>query len=152
MVTCRVAYCCESLQSCVLEGFFFTTGRSCTLPGTHSGYGPGDQGAYNSFYRDTVNFLDEKYNAKLYKKYRADALIVHFHGPKPHQYMEQLMEGECSFSTLPSLCKDGLGGFCTYLVDDHYFGNIPALQKTAEAHCEKWWTKKKRTLWGHIRG
>merc|ERR1719231_355870 len=57
------------------------------------GYGPGDQGAYNSFYRDTVNFLDEKYNAKLYKKYRSDALIVHFHGPKPHQYMEELKEG-----------------------------------------------------------
>ena len=99
-----------------------------------------------------MSFLDEKYNAKLYKKYRADALIVHFHGPKPHQYMEQLMEGECSFTTLPSLCKDGLGGFCAYLVDDHYFGNIPDLQKSAESHCEKWMVKEKADLVGTYQG
>jgi hypothetical protein len=110
------------------------------------GYGPGDQGAYNQQYHETINFLDEKYNAKLYKKYRDDAVIVHFHGPKPQQYVEQLEHDTCSFHTLPSLCVTGMDGFCNYAVKDGYMDDDPVIwQASVKKSCEiKVWNKTRR--------
>lgn len=100
------------------------------------GFGPGDQGAYNAFYERSVNLLSEKFNGKTYKPYDKATTIVHFHGPKPQHYVEQLSTQTCSFHTLPSLCETGLAGFCEYAIKDGYFSDAPALQASAERDCK----------------
>ena len=52
---------------------------------------PSDQGAYLSFYHDTVEFLSPKFNRKPYipmGRQPNNPFIFHFHGPKPHQYLQ----------------------------------------------------------------
>lgn len=78
-------------------------------------YGPGDQGAYNKFYeKDLKPFkLSQDFNAKPYHTFRPSAKIIHFHGPKIHDYLSYLQDGSCRFGTM---CKKGVikGAVCYY--------------------------------------
>eukprot|EP01026_Neomeris_dumetosa_P039486 TRINITY_DN323_c0_g1_i9.p3 TRINITY_DN323_c0_g1~~TRINITY_DN323_c0_g1_i9.p3 ORF type:complete len:160 (-),score=6.62 TRINITY_DN323_c0_g1_i9:14-493(-) len=82
-----------------------------------SGYGPGDQGALNQFYEITVRqwLLPQKYNAKPYKQFDEDTVIVHFHGPKPHDYYQFGVTGQCR-PIFEQLCRMAMvSGMCQYV-------------------------------------
>ena len=65
---------------------------------------PSDQGAYLFFYEDTKQFLDTKFNAKPYYKGTTEAgdtsspapKVLHFHGPKPHDYVGNWLGIPCN--------------------------------------------------------
>ena len=51
-------------------------------------YGPQDQGAYNQFYQDRFEVRTQPlFNWKPYWGYHAKASLIHFHGPKPSEYL-----------------------------------------------------------------
>eukprot|EP00908_Phaeocystis_cordata_P014041 Transcript_25147.p1 GENE.Transcript_25147~~Transcript_25147.p1 ORF type:complete len:1461 (-),score=286.79 Transcript_25147:2270-6652(-) len=51
-------------------------------------YGPQDQGAYNAFYQGRFEVrTDPLFNWKPYWGFNALAGLVHFHGPKPYEYL-----------------------------------------------------------------
>lgn len=82
-----------------------------------AGYGPGDQGAYNQFYEESVKeaMLTQQFNAKPYHAYSTAAYIMHFHGPKPHEYLTFSRNGTCTFGPM---CKDGIdNSFCDYALE-----------------------------------
>jgi hypothetical protein len=55
------------------------------------------------------------FNAKPYHAPNPDASIVHFHGPKPHDYVSFLMSGKCEFG---DMCQNGLmNAFCLYYLE-----------------------------------
>ena len=57
--------------------------------------GPGDQGAYNDFYQGLFEVKAwPRFNWKPYWDFREEAQIIHFHGPKPHQYAEWVRDGK----------------------------------------------------------
>jgi lipopolysaccharide biosynthesis glycosyltransferase len=71
---------------------------------------PSDQGAYLSYYKDSVTFLDTKFNFKPYwyvsdEEYH-ESLIIHFHGAKPHDYLMYIMGEQCD-DAIQKLCEDG---------------------------------------------
>lgn len=78
-------------------------------------YGPGDQGAYNRYYAQTLkpNKLSQDFNAKPYHSFNAHAKIVHFHGPKVQDYEMYIRTGSCRFG---DMCKHGIakGSACQY--------------------------------------
>lgn len=73
---------------------------------------PSDQGAYLDFYRNDVQFLDYHFNLKPYFPIASihwdRTRIVHFHGPKPHDYIEFMLGGECN-PAYNFLCKKSFG-------------------------------------------
>jgi len=73
----------------------------------HGPFGPGDQGALNEYYRSSLNYSKfwDDMNVKPYKSWRETARIVHFHGPKPHDYLEYMQNGHCRFN---KMCSRGL--------------------------------------------
>ena len=82
-------------------------------------YGPGDQGAYNMFYEGEIRRqgpLPEVYNAKPYKKVLSDTRILHFQGPKIHDYTLWLKDGWCRFGLL---CKNILN-YCKSVDKMHF--------------------------------
>ena len=53
----------------------------------HGVYGPADQGAYNRFFAGYFDVhLEASWNWKPYWGHAANVSLVHFHGPKPHEY------------------------------------------------------------------
>ena len=53
----------------------------------HGVYGPVDQGAYNRFFAGRFDVhLEASWNWKPYWGHAANVSLVHFHGPKPHDY------------------------------------------------------------------
>jgi hypothetical protein len=53
----------------------------------HGVYGPADQGAYNRFFAGYFDVhLKASWNWKPYWGHAATVSLVHFHGPKPHEY------------------------------------------------------------------
>ena len=53
----------------------------------HGTYGPADQGAYNRFFAGRFDIhLEASWNWKPYWGHAANVSLVHFHGPKPHEY------------------------------------------------------------------
>lgn len=53
----------------------------------HGIYGPADQGAYNKFFAGRFDIhLEASWNWKPYWGHAANVSLVHFHGPKPHEY------------------------------------------------------------------
>ncbi|KXZ42749.1 hypothetical protein GPECTOR_120g416 [Gonium pectorale] len=77
-------------------------------------YGPADQGVLNKFYeRDLrARMLSQIFNAKPYNSFDPHAVIVHFHGPKPHEYINFLQNGQCEFK---NLCEKGfMTSLCKY--------------------------------------
>ncbi|KAG2445065.1 hypothetical protein HYH02_008932 [Chlamydomonas schloesseri] len=79
----------------------------------YPGYGPADQGIINKFYESDLRgrMLNQLFNAKPYSTFDASAYILHFHGPKPHEYAAYLNTGQCDFKGLcekafaMSLCR-----------------------------------------------
>ncbi|MEW5310172.1 MAG: hypothetical protein WDW38_001993 [Sanguina aurantia] len=77
-------------------------------------YGPADQGALNQFYEAELRaqMLPQAFNAKPYNDFIEDASILHFHGPKPHEYLKYLETGDCAFYYV---CEVGfLKNLCRY--------------------------------------
>ena len=68
---------------------------------------PSDQGAYLVFYHNQTSFLKRSFNMKPYWPVtRAEfnkSLVVHFHGPKPHEYLQFIMGKQCG-EALGNLC------------------------------------------------
>ena len=53
----------------------------------HGVYGPADQGAYNRFFAGYFDVhLEASWNWKPYWGHAANVSLVHFRGPKPHEY------------------------------------------------------------------
>jgi hypothetical protein len=82
------------------------------------------QGAYNQFYEKEVKHtkLPQLFNAKPYHEHQEDAYIVHFHGPKPHDYSEFFRTGDCAFQyhddteVVNTLCEFGVKrAYCLYI-------------------------------------
>ena len=73
--------------------------------GLHFGpYGPGDQGAYNEFY--SGKFVVHRwplFNWKPYWGFNARAKLVHFHGPKPDDYVVFRQSGVATHTALTVL-------------------------------------------------
>merc|ERR1719162_146278 len=62
-----------------------------------------DQGAYLTFYKKTIEFLSIDFNFKPYYNVThakaARAKIVHFHGPKPSDYIGHFSGLKCDAAT-----------------------------------------------------
>jgi hypothetical protein len=89
----------------------------------HEGYGPADQGALNEFFKKEMNqscTLSESFNTKPHKANNISTIphIIHFHGPKPHHYLEYLEKGTCgpftsiATSRAGNLCNGGIKFIC----------------------------------------
>ena len=81
------------------------------------GYGPGDQGAINQFYENSVVSakLGQEFNAKPYFSAQQSSYIVHFHGPKPADFLAFLETGTCTFG---EMCHTGVKqSFCFYALE-----------------------------------
>jgi len=94
--------------------------------GLHFGqYGPADQGAFNAFYKDEVHPkpLDQSFNARPHNPLIPYAAIVHYHGPKPADYLRYIQGGKCGSSPGESnfywLCENAFssGGLCSYVTE-----------------------------------
>eukprot|EP01026_Neomeris_dumetosa_P045397 TRINITY_DN3844_c0_g1_i11.p1 TRINITY_DN3844_c0_g1~~TRINITY_DN3844_c0_g1_i11.p1 ORF type:complete len:626 (-),score=26.44 TRINITY_DN3844_c0_g1_i11:480-2357(-) len=106
------------------------------------GYGPVDQGAYNQFYEDEVRAwkLPEAFNAKPYKEYNNNALIVHFHGPKPKDYLNLFVKGSCWFSK--SHCRYDRA-LCDYVIKDWYkYVEDVQLAQDLKSQCQNYLSNK----------
>lgn len=98
-------------------------------------YGPGDQGAINQFYEDSVKKakLSQQFNAKPYHEYDPSAYIVHFHGPKFNDYLTYAENGTCTFGPL---CKDGLDhAFCEYALEWVHFVQDEEIAQQVQVGC-----------------
>ncbi len=72
----------------------------CTTPYNITGTGPGDQGAYNQYYQSKFNVEPwPDFNWKPYWHFNPSALLIHFHGPKPADYLSS-WEGEVNSERL----------------------------------------------------
>ena len=90
---------------------------SCELYVLLHRYGPGDQGAINHFYEAAIkeHRLHWSFNTKPYHAWKSEAKIVHFHGPKPHEFLQYFESGDCPFQ---DYCQTGLvNGFCAYAME-----------------------------------
>lgn len=71
-----------------------------------------DQGPYLNFYGEEVQLLPRIFNFKPYWKFLTDKeqelgpFVVHFHGAKPHDYMNYIMAGGCD-ETKVGFCHNG---------------------------------------------
>lgn len=81
--------------------------------------GPVDQGAYNTFYKESLLSkppLDSRFQAcPLDPVFINNSLIIHFRGPKPHQYFKFQQVGTCTFQHEKHLCKRGIARLCEYI-------------------------------------
>ena len=68
---------------------------------------PSDQGAYLVFYQNYTSFLARSFNMKPYWPVTRHefnrSFVVHFHGPKPHEYLQFIMGKQCN-EALGNLC------------------------------------------------
>jgi len=86
----------------------FTFSEDSIARGLHFGvpYGPLDQGAYNKFYEG--RFQVERlplFNWKPYWGRCDNARIIHFHGPKPSEYLHYINHGNLNISKDCSISK-----------------------------------------------
>ncbi|KAG2499755.1 hypothetical protein HYH03_002687 [Edaphochlamys debaryana] len=80
----------------------------------YTNFGPADQGILNKFYESDLKsrMLSQAFNTKPYNPYDPGAFIVHFHGPKPHEFLSFLTTGKCDFFTV---CEAAfLNSLCAY--------------------------------------
>jgi hypothetical protein len=98
---------------------------------------PSDQGAYLVFYKDDTQFLSRLFNFKPYWKLDERefhrVFIVHFHGPKPHDYMRFIMGKGCN-QAVKDLCRAAitLPFICRSL---HYFARA-SRRVDEKSYCE----------------
>ncbi|GLC41858.1 hypothetical protein PLESTM_001258700 [Pleodorina starrii] len=80
-------------------------------------YGPADQGIINKFYEHDLRnqMLNQAFNTKPYNDFDPNSFLIHFHGPKPHEYLSYLDTGKCDFY---SVCEQGfLKSLCQYVME-----------------------------------
>eukprot|EP00798_Chlamydomonas_sp_ICE-L_P023584 gene23584-9112_t len=80
--------------------------------------GPGVVGAYLEFYGDSVtkDLLDKKFAAKPTDPINPAAAVVHFYGPKPHEYWDYIQSGVCPGHMDSTFCPRGLdNSLCNYM-------------------------------------
>eukprot|EP00316_Scyphosphaera_apsteinii_P023193 CAMPEP_0119303636 /NCGR_PEP_ID=MMETSP1333-20130426/5036_1 /TAXON_ID=418940 /ORGANISM="Scyphosphaera apsteinii, Strain RCC1455" /LENGTH=617 /DNA_ID=CAMNT_0007306367 /DNA_START=214 /DNA_END=2064 /DNA_ORIENTATION=- len=76
-------------------------------------YGPLDQGAFNAFYQGRFDVHHWPFfNWKPYWGYSARAKIVHFHGPKPREYLAHRMHKEGHLEGLDNPTMSGFFRSC----------------------------------------
>ena len=106
-------------------------------------FGPGDQGLLNMVYERelrSVGALDKAMNAKPYHAFSQNAAIVHFHGPKPTDYLAMVNSNKCNFG---KMCARGLqrGGACRYVLE--WIEYVPMSERgqfaALEAKCKPRW-------------
>ncbi|KAL7579096.1 hypothetical protein ACA910_019130 [Epithemia clementina (nom. ined.)] len=70
---------------------------------------PSDQGAYMEFYGPNVRFLSHYFNMKPYWHVSdiKPSYIIHFHGPKPKEYIEAIMAKPITTKSLEFLTNRG---------------------------------------------
>ena len=72
-------------------------------------HGPLDQGAYNKYYQGYFDVHTEPaFNWKPYWGYHADAKLIHFHGPKPGDYLKYRRTGRIPIKELEPI----LSSYC----------------------------------------
>ncbi|GFR46701.1 hypothetical protein Agub_g8320 [Astrephomene gubernaculifera] len=77
-------------------------------------YGPADQGIINKFYEHDLRsqMLNQAFNTKPYNDFDPLSYLIHYHGPKPHEYLSYLDTGVCDFY---NVCEQGfLKSLCQY--------------------------------------
>eukprot|EP01025_Chloroclados_australasicus_P050062 TRINITY_DN5720_c0_g1_i1.p1 TRINITY_DN5720_c0_g1~~TRINITY_DN5720_c0_g1_i1.p1 ORF type:complete len:710 (+),score=20.45 TRINITY_DN5720_c0_g1_i1:158-2287(+) len=83
------------------------------------GFGPLDQGALNNFYEVTIKnwLLPATFNGKPYFEFDNDTVILHFHGPKPHEYYQYMTTEYCR-PVFNRLCTPAaIEGMCRYAIE-----------------------------------
>lgn len=103
------------------------------------GFGPMDQGLLyllNKFYAGDLQarILSQGFNAKPYNDLLPTASIVHFHGPKPHDYAGFTKSNACRFE---KMCHAGFSkALCPYVQE--LFVHLPYSCRAArlDAACE----------------
>ena len=84
----------------------------------YPGFGPGDQGLLNKVYEKQLldsRPLAKHFNAKPYQVLNCADKIVHFHGPKPLDYIGFLVSHACRFK---GMCAQGIErGACAHLAE-----------------------------------
>eukprot|EP01025_Chloroclados_australasicus_P045424 TRINITY_DN4971_c0_g1_i5.p1 TRINITY_DN4971_c0_g1~~TRINITY_DN4971_c0_g1_i5.p1 ORF type:complete len:764 (-),score=49.78 TRINITY_DN4971_c0_g1_i5:1095-3386(-) len=82
-------------------------------------YGSAISGAFNQFYENNAKrwVLPKTYNGRPYYDFSDDAVIVHFQGPKPHDYHLYLSTNSCT--AIPSdRCQTAVErGMCDYVIE-----------------------------------
>ncbi|KAL7579098.1 hypothetical protein ACA910_019132 [Epithemia clementina (nom. ined.)] len=73
---------------------------------------PSDQGAYLVFYRQSARFLSHYFNMKPYWTFDEEvdlkpSYIIHFHGPKPKEYIEFIMAKPIANKALAPFIRKG---------------------------------------------
>ena len=113
---------------------------------------PSDQGAYMVFYKNSVAFLDEKFNVKPYWSFPIpdfqNSYILHFHGPKPNDYIRFIMNEKCGpaidflcergFHSSPYILCQSLAVFAraSLSVDKHAFCTLSFANHTQASFCQ----------------
>eukprot|EP01025_Chloroclados_australasicus_P014880 TRINITY_DN1703_c2_g1_i1.p1 TRINITY_DN1703_c2_g1~~TRINITY_DN1703_c2_g1_i1.p1 ORF type:complete len:656 (-),score=37.40 TRINITY_DN1703_c2_g1_i1:1651-3618(-) len=102
-------------------------------------YGTAVQGAFNQFYESSVKrwVLPQAYNGKPYQDFNEDAVIVHFEGPKPHDYHQYLSTNNCSKPMLQDLCQQGAEkGMCQYILEWAQFATQDPISQEFVSLCK----------------
>ena len=103
---------------------------------------PSDQGAYLSFYNETARFLVQRFNSKPYWDAQGphfdNPFILHFHGAKPHDYLNHFFGHICDKAIqilcdkaekLPHLCE-AFQAFAQYVpIDDYCLGSFSDIKE-----------------------
>ena len=107
---------------------------------SYAEFGPGDQGLLNMMYAQELKLrgpLDKALNAKAYHAFSSSSAIVHFHGPKPVDYLTTARSNNCTFG---DMCARGLKrGFCQYFLEWIEYVEISerGLYEPLEARCRR---------------
>lgn len=102
-------------------------------------YGPVDQGLLNLVYerelRKGPTLPLNIMNGKPYKPYNPESWLVHFHGPKPKDYLDFLENGTCRFQGLCSLGVQNAA--CQYITEWLNFSSNQHLHESIPRLCDR---------------
>jgi len=120
----NVPYLKETYQEFFRFIMKHVNGRGYIVP--LKGIAVSDQGAYLEFYKKSIQFLSIDFNFKPYYNVNhakaASAKIVHFHGPKPHNYIGHFSGLKCDAATQKLCNKAG--------ENKHLCSNVQAFAKS----------------------
>ena len=76
-----------------------------------------DQSVLRRFYRNSTSqwAMPAALNAKPYQAFDPQAVVVHWHGPKPHDYLDYLRADKCDYGPLCASALDT--GLCPYAAE-----------------------------------
>eukprot|EP01025_Chloroclados_australasicus_P045423 TRINITY_DN4971_c0_g1_i4.p1 TRINITY_DN4971_c0_g1~~TRINITY_DN4971_c0_g1_i4.p1 ORF type:complete len:765 (-),score=45.33 TRINITY_DN4971_c0_g1_i4:1815-4109(-) len=82
-------------------------------------YGSAISGAFNQFYKNNAKrwVMPQTYNGRPYYDFYDDTVIVHFQGPKPHDYHLYLSTNNCN-AIQQDMCQNAVErGMCDYVIE-----------------------------------